>query len=771
MRKLFLILFLVTVGFTFWVQAQSAVPYTLIEPDAAQYTEQIETIASHANTSWRAWDESGLAEIDVLTDEIFWRFIERDEISFAQLMTIYRAVATDSPSSSNSERLIPPLIELWIAEHDVRLHEIAFLEFEGFIFEIWQLRNSSFFSLLTHRTPFLMTYSETPGTGYIAVLEDSGHVRLPSLFEMMRGHIIVHGDINGDSQIDFAYVSYSHIGNSYTAGQLVVVTWTDGNFETIATVPFYNAPYEFDAVRWQFAQLDNEVDTELVQTQRMYDNWRCQFIRTTYYDWQAAGELEAESIQDTFPQAFNCLFRRAEEYAWQHNYISAIPLYEAALQEPNEMHQYEAYLYMRLGLAYLIVGRSLEAEAMFARLFASIDETSPEWITAFQQHYALDSRLLPVCQALYDQATSILAPYDITGTVGVSDGGFYGAGSYDPGFDLSQLSCDLPYFLTQELAPVVFQANETPLIPLERLGLVVQDTLIADFDADGQDEWIVWLASPGIDPLLFVPALESYTLMFLDGLGMGDLHPVADLRPPSDSNQYSLATMPDGTPALIQVDFDVDEYFRLLCSNCGGGDYIACPVSAQTQTVGYFGEGDITFWRLEGDVWSHFFFARTCQWVDPDDVLEEGGTYLVAGDVFPVGEYEGEVRPIRYQWDAELRTYVAPPQPTTTPFPTLMITSTPTPTRQLAVGMHTYLLVRTAFTERDFLQMLTIIDDALAHPPLDDSLVVAFMYYRALALEALGRSDEALAQYVAIYEMEPDSAWGVLARLHFVERQ
>ena len=43
----------------------------------------------------------------------------------------------------------------------------------------------------------------------------------------------------------------------------------------------------------------------------------------------------------------------------------------------------------------------------------------------------------------------------------------------------------------------------------------------------------------------------------------------------------------------------------------------------------------------------------------------------------------------------------------------------------------------------------------------------ALRYRRALALESLGRADEALAEYVAIYEAAPNSAWGMLAALHF----
>jgi len=39
-------------------------------------------------------------------------------------------------------------------------------------------------------------------------------------------------------------------------------------------------------------------------------------------------------------------------------------------------------------------------------------------------------------------------------------------------------------------------------------------------------------------------------------------------------------------------------------------------------------------------------------------------------------------------------------------------------------------------------------------------------YYRALALEALGRADEALAEYVAISRSSPRSGWSLLANLH-----
>ncbi|MEO1165631.1 MAG: hypothetical protein AAFV98_17730 [Chloroflexota bacterium] len=80
-------------------------------------------------------------------------------------------------------------------------------------------------------------------------------------------------------------------------------------------------------------------------------------------------------------------------------------------------------------------------------------------------------------------------------------------------------------------------------------------------------------------------------------------------------------------------------------------------------------------------------------------------------------------------------------------------------------------------TEGDYQTVLDKIDEFLALS--DDELMarenghiypdlhVNLLYWRALTLEFMGNVDEALAQYIAIYESDPESAWGRLARLHF----
>lgn len=53
------------------------------------------------------------------------------------------------------------------------------------------------------------------------------------------------------------------------------------------------------------------------------------------------------------------------------------------------------------------------------------------------------------------------------------------------------------------------------------------------------------------------------------------------------------------------------------------------------------------------------------------------------------------------------------------------------------------------------------------YPNLSNSYLIPLSrYYYALVLESRNRPDEALAEYIAIYEAAPESAWGMLAALH-----
>ncbi|MBZ0276676.1 MAG: hypothetical protein K8I60_11050 [Anaerolineae bacterium] len=114
--------------------------------------------------------------------------------------------------------------------------------------------------------------------------------------------------------------------------------------------------------------------------------------------------------------------------------------------------------------------------------------------------------------------------------------------------------------------------------------------------------------------------------------------------------------------------------------------------------------------------------------------------------------------PARIGCDISLLFATPTPNSTVTPLPTT--TSDTRPRTEILIDSEN---VVSAFKEGDYPTVLTIAQRAV---PRDDMDMQRWGYWRALALEALNRPDEALAEYVAIYEAAPESAWGMLAALH-----
>ena len=101
------------------------------------------------------------------------------------------------------------------------------------------------------------------------------------------------------------------------------------------------------------------------------------------------------------------------------------------------------------------------------------------------------------------------------------------------------------------------------------------------------------------------------------------------------------------------------------------------------------------------------------------------------------------------------------PTSTTAPYPT-QVPPTPDPRPQTDIWIENGNFIA-AFTAGDYAAALEIAQSA---EPIDDFDAVHWRYRSALAYEALGQLEAALAAYVAIYEDLPDSFWGTLAALH-----
>jgi|GEM_PF-2394363 len=768
---------------------ESLSDYHLIEPIADEYLNIVDAVIERAETNY-SFDSftggGGRAEWDVMTDEITWRLINREAITYRQLIALYRAYAA-APLASETDtddRLIPFLIERWLAENPTNLYEIPLLVFDDFVFEVRPLRHANTtaagLSVAVQDAPFdgaaLFHQGFSSRVADFIVISEESSYRVPPLPAPMFDHVVEHGDFNVDGQIDFAYITYTHVGNSFVSGALVVVTWDGTQFEALGNLDFSHGPGIDPELDWGFGNFDADAQREAFGTQRFFDNWGCRFIRLRFFDWQDGGMLAQQSIQDALPGSFPCLVRQAEQHMWQGDYEEAIPLYEQALAQTDEATRFHTYARLKLALAYLLNDQAEAADAAFSLLSAPNDDPdSALWVNVIQEAHARDPRVLPMCQVIYELALDVADPWGISGSVEVYDGGFdrMSAGMAPP-VNLENISCNLGNVLASQLAATEFSLNQTPVEQLQALGLIIADSYSADFDGDDDMDWIVWADSPGLDPTLFVAGDQTFSVRVLEGTGSQDpAFRAPDLRTPDEFMQYRVITLPDGTSALAILDVGTDQLTALECGSCGGGPELIC-VDADPANFPDTMLGDLTIWGLDEEQFTPLLFTEMCAWGTPAELLPGGDGAVVeqflAGDEFGgTDDWIIELRSVTFTWDAQMRTFLPPPQPTPT-----QVTSMPTPTAlpstqvQYPLNLYTYLRVREAFALGEFASALELLDTALAEPEQrDETFETTFHYYRALMLEALDRPDEALTEYVALYETAPESAWGLLAALHF----
>jgi tetratricopeptide (TPR) repeat protein len=782
MQKVLLVV-LVAVIAGFGVQAQPT-PYRLRVPTAQEYIRLAPDILETGNTPYVVDFSRSLiysAEVSAFLDELDWRFLDNNRLTYNQLKTVYGAYQEKQQKQTynplNDFDWTLKLLRLWLVEHPTDLSNTPMLQFDDYSVEVKTLEGD--FKDLPYQWGYWLRgtdQSSGRSNSYIAIPSANNQYTFPALPVPIESDLLASGNINSDEYPDIAYFHSTHMGNSYNSGDLVIVSLHDRHFEMTSSIPYSEGPtfaMPPAAYTWRFLNLDKDMNLELLQTQQLSDNWRCKFVHVSLFDWQENGNLGTVSGQPVFPKSFNCLLRQAEQQMWNHHYPDAIPLYEAALKAKPVDDELYGFAQVRLGLAYLLTGQADAAKT----LFTSFHPAQDTFEKAAYEAYQSDPRLLPVCQAMYDYVAQSPYPDTLarTGGLEIYDGGFYGVNW--PGFNLENASCDLSAVLTDELTKADFVTSRSPVEQLKAMGLKVGNSIAEDFDLNGKQEWLVWPMSIGIDPIFFYPNGTTYQLSRLSGTsGWPDSNPAADLRLPDAHNQYSIVVLPDNVgKALVDVDFSQDKYSQIQCADLcgGGGPTLTCPQhdAALPRSI-----GDLTMWRVENGKLVNILLAPLCEMASVEQLFPdgEGSKRLIAGDykIMDVDDLDEQIVPAIYHWDSASEKYILAPQATPTASPTLTPTPIPTetpiaPSYQYQISDNGLVQLRAAFKQRDFSLVKQIADSALSQNPVSqDRLVPAFRYYRALALEALNRPDAALAEYIAIAESQPDSAWAKLADLH-----
>ncbi|MBE2269455.1 MAG: hypothetical protein IAE80_14565, partial [Anaerolinea sp.] len=305
------------------------------------------------------------------------------------------------------------------------------------------------------------------------------------------------------------------------------------------------------------------------------------------------------------------------------------------------------------------------------------------------------------------------------------------------------------------LETTTFPVNESPLDGLERLGLVVRRSLTTDFDADGRDEWLVWLATP-VYPVLFAPANDQYVVS----------RPTIDSYAEESTIALEVRELPDEAGAMVVW---LRNWNWLIVSPPWGSVYD--PWGGMGG--GGYGEGcregqvhELWLWRFEGGE-LHSEPLRVCG-DSLDAVLSADGRTIDTGVWtqydFDTGEViPGTERRELWVWDAAQGWYVRPPvSGTATPLPTIVPPTLEPPSEYDA---------QAAWRSEDYAEYIAITDVLL--PTLTDNpeQVFGLRYRRGLAFELLGQPEQALAEYQAIYDQALGvyDDWAALAAIHLPE--
>lgn len=772
MRVRLLIMFMMLTGMLAYAD-----DYQLHKPSPQGYVDHVAQILELADTSYvyrEYYNIDLLAEASAIEDEFNWRYINEDRLTYDQIATLYSAYEVSDYASAGktppNKDWLRQVTSLWLEENPIKLVEVDEFMMGDFRVEIKPLTDFQYGYVRLEGGYLLRVHeSEFKSSQYIAIETESGKYSLPMLPESIDGAFLASGDLDNDGLPEIAYLHTEVWAmNSYFIGSMVIAEFKNNKFEMQTAVGYKQGPQE-ESHNWWFINLNNRSDFELVLNQRLYTiDWACDFIQTRIYGWTDEGQLNEESRKDVYPATFNCLLLQAEQAMWSNNFSNAVNLYERAFEAGNPSEDFIPHTQIRLGLAYLLTDHAEKAQKVFADLARIDSDYAHKTLASYQK----DPRALPLCQTMYNYAFEGEERLQSNGHLQTYDGAF---NRFDVGisyFNLENATCNLAYLMDKQLQTMTFLSTESPLMQIQDLGLEIANTLEIDFDMDGQKEWLIWLDAPGVPPLLFTLDGDSYQVSQLR-----ELSPF--IRQATEYNHYGVMTLPNRIEqVIVNVDYDLNKWSEINCaSSCGGyGAYTYCSYGNLKDTPQSIGH--LTIWQMQAGSIVNSLRVPLCDLIQVDDIISNGDAPLEidAGQyVFsPDNEFDASIVPAVYLWDDELKSYVLPPQapsnpiPTLTPFPEI---ESSTQERVYALSNYDFIQLRPLFAQEDYQSIIHIVDVALSNPENTEYDVTmyenAFRYYRALALEAFNRPDEALTEYINIYESEPDSAWGILAHLHF----
>ncbi len=738
--------------------------------------------------------------VDVIAEELAFRYSDAElfDQRFDLLASAYSAIrndvsfynisdpldlngvamdSADDPRENSSPDWLIAMLKAWLRENPVDLAEVEEIEIPGFEIDASQLdlnhdTNAEYildFRGWSYNTLLVLNEDASLPEGYRFI-----ETPLPMFYETLERFTVLMtlqiGDLNSDDDVE--WVIFAHAGDSQSwvyedCGRLYVLSWPDNRLVDLISSedPFLCMP---DPV--EFVNLDNDPDLEIRQNNPDGDYWYCRWHIAKIFDWdgQHFGLISEEKVFDG--DTLGCALHQAEPLMWENKFDAAIPFYEHGLEvgwnteydvpdeytveqkaswyvQLAEMYQYAQF---RLALAYALAGRSDDASILMAELESSAAE-SEVMETLIQAVLTHSHSATTQCTAAYNvfwnyqQSTFDydLLPSNIR--VGGVELSCCPLNVFPP--DPEKAGCNIIALIDELLETKLFDFSETPVQQLETLDVEVEHHVQVDLNTDNRDDWLVWPVAQ-VGPILFVSGENAYQVSR------------PDVSRPDNDTQFTIQTTPDGQTVLVDWSG----------SNSG---------SRCTGASNHYAVGSMKLWRINGTELENILKMPLCESREIDSIFQNEVQELYGWAIQFDAEfdYEDEYGPAVYTWDAELKNYVAPkPQPKIE-HPEIYIEGQGyvEPDESLEVTVTTDVDLFQAISEArrqysggDLLDTVDVLADAITNsaPEVNPIALNGARYWHGFLLETLNQPDDALAEYIAIYEAAPESAWGMLAALH-----
>lgn len=650
------------------------------------------------------------------------------------------------------------IIFAWLRDNNVTLSGSEEISFRDFVIDIIPIDFNG-----DEQTEWIFDIRSELYNAFWAIAEDatqqSGYRRVETPFLAYSpncpiqagcgggGAIVDIKDVNADGLPEWI-ISSGGCGWGMCAVSLRMLAWRDDTLTELTDDTFSDAPHwEMGAGgggapivppegTWTFQNIDDDAALELIQTGVIDGSMDCSFRSTRVFEWDADADkyIGVEEVID-YEDSAGCALRLAHLALKESDYTTAIQEYERALRlfPVNTNPEIEQYARLRLASAYALNNQEAESLALLEELIGDAPATTliNDMIKNTHTAYIDSHNPVAFCTALYE----VVADYEVwsnseTGILRfgqINDYGVswnYGGGDFSP--DTS--GCNITGLLERQAE--MLRTDRNPLNQLRDMGWQVTHSFYDDLNNDDLDDWLIWAVPFKTQALVLLSSHVGYEVS------------VMYFAPPDGETILRAQQLPSRDEKfIIRLSGGIDSY----CFN---------PQQAQVMTL----------YQLSGTRQSPLTTMGSytiCSDESLDVIFTDEETFISWELPSDSGCNLGLRTQATFTWDEVEQQFIQ---------------NTPTPCiREESSHRQELELFSCGTIREDFCgfylegqEALDAIDSVLAHPPefADENFLQAVHYSRGLALESLNRLDEALNEYVAIYEAAPASAWGMLAALH-----